>query len=75
MRLGADSGSGRCIVSLFVGMKIEWCGAEGRTRKYNREMIDKKGLLFQKNSISCALEYIEVSHCADPERDRGRRTG
>lgn len=50
------------------------CSREVRTRKYNTEMVDKNGLLFQKNSISWALEYIKVSQCADAREGTGRRT-
>ena len=43
-----------------------------RTRKYNTEMVDNNGLLFQKNSTSWDLEYIKVSHCANPRAGEGK---
>lgn len=58
-------------VGLVEKIALECWSAEVRTRKYNTGMVDNNGLLFQKNSISCALEYSKVSQCADPEAEAG----
>lgn len=60
-------------VELVEKIALECWSAEVRTRKYNTGMVDNNGLLFQKNSTSCALEYSKVSQCA-PKRDTGRHT-
>lgn len=60
-------------VGLDEKIALECWSAEVRTRKYNTGMVDNNGLLFQKNSTSCALEYSKVSRCA-PKRDTGRHT-